>query len=265
MELAVRTLGLNSHIEWQQWGESDPLWGILAAPGKRKTDPDAWTKADFYKTGLNDWHDFEKQWRQYGFLNNSCVDIGCGTGRITGGIAAAFKLAYAVDVSDAMLNYARDNLQSSNVTYCLTKGSVIPLENTSVTCAFSFLVFRHLDGLKEALQYFAEIYRVLTPKGTMMIELPIYSLPAFHGLFSLCYSLRKSLGTIRAKCKRLLLARGRGKPFFRAQCYNYLWLQENLTTIGFTDIEIRSFPRSSANEWHSFVLARKPKVSTSSG
>jgi hypothetical protein len=92
-----------------------------------------------------------------------------------------------------------------------------------------------------------------------MVELPIYCWPTMHRVFSLIYGTRKMLGQLRAMFRRHWLRHGAGQPFMRALIYDINWLQTTLTSIGFTDIEIRVFPlRSYSTSWHTVVLARKP-------
>ena len=91
-----------SNIEWKKWGEKDPLWGAASCPGKERDGTDPWTDEEFYELGEADWQDFIAHWRKYGVDNRSCLEIGCGAGRITLHLAKHFQNTYAVDVSEGM-------------------------------------------------------------------------------------------------------------------------------------------------------------------
>jgi 2-polyprenyl-3-methyl-5-hydroxy-6-metoxy-1,4-benzoquinol methylase len=59
-----------------------------------------WTDKDFYQLGESDWKDFSRHWEMYGLSRESCLEIGCGAGRITMQLASYFKSVHAIDVSE---------------------------------------------------------------------------------------------------------------------------------------------------------------------
>ncbi len=254
---------MSANIEWQHWGKTDPLFGVCSWPGRRRTDSNPWTEEEFYAVGAADWQDYLRQWEQYGVISDSCVEIGCGAGRMTRAMVSYFRQIHAVDVSPDMIAYARRAVGQSSVTFHITDGRTLPLPDRSVTAAFSTLVFRHLDRITDAYVYFNEIYRILVDGGSFIVELPIYCWPTMHRTFSLIYGIRKALGQLRATFRRYWLRRGIGQPFMRALIYDLNWLQTTLASIGFTDIEARIFPiQSYQMNWHTTVLARKPMIPT---
>jgi SAM-dependent methyltransferase len=253
------SVGVSANVEWRRWGEIDPLYGVCSWPGRRRTDSNPWTEEEFFALGASDWQDYLRQWEQYGVIPESCVEIGCGAGRMTRAMAGFFRQIHAVDVSPDMIAYARRAVEQSSVTFHLADGKSLPLPDRSVSAAFSTLVFRHFDRKSDAHIYFKEIHRVLVGGASFMVELPIYCWPTMHRVFSLIYGTRKMLGQLRAMFRRHWLRHGAGQPFMRALIYDINWLQTTLTSIGFTDIEIRVFPlRSYPTSWHTVVLARKP-------
>src|ERR687887_845859 len=52
----------------------------------------------------------------------TCVEVGCGPGRMTGDLAARFDHVAAVDVSPAMLERARAAVSAGNVDFRLVSG-----------------------------------------------------------------------------------------------------------------------------------------------
>lgn len=249
---------MSANVEWRRWGEIDPLYGVCSWPGRRRTDANPWTDEEFYALGAADWQDYLRQWEQYGVSRESCLEIGCGAGRMTRAMADYFQVVHAVDVSPEMIAYARSRIDHNSVIFYISDGTTIPLSDESVTAVFSTLVFRHFDRKTDALKYFHEIYRVLRLKGSVLIELPTYQWPNSEQIFSLIYSMRKTIGNLRATVRRKFIRNGKGNPFMRALIYEVSWLQNTLTTIGFSDIEIRTFPlRSLPMTWHTAVFARK--------
>src|SRR5262245_58251070 len=99
-----------SNREWQLWGRLDPMYAVASWRGKAKDDAAPWTPEEFFALGARDWTDFRKHWERYGLATDSCLEIGCGAGRITKQLAASFQSVHAVDVSDAMVALAREHI-----------------------------------------------------------------------------------------------------------------------------------------------------------
>ncbi len=246
---------LKSNTEWKRWGVEDPLWGVATEPGRERSSPTAWKNEEFYSTGESDWRDFFARWRQYGVEFGTCLEIGCGTGRITKQLSCAFGTVYAVDVSPAMIAYARSAILANNVEYCLTDGLDLPHADRSVTAVFSSHVFQHLDNSGIAVAYFREIYRVLDFGGTVMIHLPLYDWPGFGriaAMLRMAHSLLLKVSNGLAWVKRRAQIR-----MMRGTAFDSRWLYASLTDLGFRDIELRTFATSRNGVIHSFVMARK--------
>jgi len=248
---------LDSNKEWKKWGELDPLFGVSSWRNKNKEGTNPWTNEDFYKLGESDWIDFRRRWEKYGVNNESCIEIGCGAGRITMQLASYFKEVHALDVSENMIKYAKKHITNPLVAFHMSKGIDIPLDDESAYSLFSTHVFQHLDSLSVAKDYFAEIARVLKPNGTLMIHLPIYRWPSNVRGFRQLYAIRKRVADIKANVKRVLMDFGMAKPIMRGLWYPVEFFYEELPKFGFDDIEISIFVTKSNNELHPFTFARK--------
>jgi ubiquinone/menaquinone biosynthesis C-methylase UbiE len=246
-----------SNKEWKKWGETDPLFGVATWQNKNKGGANPWTDEDFYKFGESDWKDFRRHWERYGVNNESCLEIGCGAGRITMQLATYFNEVYALDVSEKMIEYAKKHIKSPSVVFHVSNGTDIPLGDQSVFSVFSTHVFQHFDSLSVANMYFAEIARVLKADGSLMIHLPVYKWPVMPKAFSQLYAIRKRVEDMRAHVRRLLMQYGMAKPIMRGLRYPVDFFYEVLPELGFDDIEISIFVTKSNNDPHSFVFARK--------
>lgn len=248
---------LTSNIEWKKWGETDPLMGVATRAGKSVDGVDPWQDEEFYDLGRSDWSDFAQRWSRCGYNSDSCLEIGCGVGRITQQLASDFQHVYALDVSEGMLAFARKHIQSKSVTFLLGDGLRVPLPNASVTSVFSTHVFQHFDSIQHASGYFEEVARVLKPEGSLMIHLPIHHWPAMAGAFNLLYRTRKQLGDIRARVRRQLIRLRMSNGFMRGLSYSQTYLFEFLPSCGLTNVEIMVFPTTAERTIHSFVFARR--------
>jgi SAM-dependent methyltransferase len=98
---------------------------------------------------------------------DSVVEIGCGVGRLTRAIAARSADVRALDISERMLELAREhNPALGNVVWILGDGSSLaPIESESATACISHVVFQHIEDPAITLGYIREIGRVLRPGG----------------------------------------------------------------------------------------------------
>lgn len=253
------TKRVSSNIEWEKWGEVDPLYGVATRTGKERGGIAPWTDEEFFEFGRSDWQDFLMHWKKYGLDNASCLEIGCGAGRITMHLCKYFRTTHAIDVSREMMAFARQHIKGTSVIFHLTNGKEIPLLDNQVSAVFSAHVFQHFDSLAHASTYFAEISRVLTPGGSLMIHLPVYNWPAMSRAFAVAYRLRKYAGNIRAWMIRPLILRGLSNHFMRGLSYPIRYFYDTLPECGLIDIQVLIFLTKSNDGLHPFVFARKAK------
>jgi len=245
---------LTPPLEWAHWGEHDPLFGVLAFPGKGKDSASPWEPGEFFKTGEDDWDRLRPIWQQYGLDHSSCVDLGCGVGRLSRPMSRDFGHVHAMDISPGMLRYA-GTWSSPKITFHLTDGT-IPLAPASAGAVFSLHTFNVLASQEAQRQCFREIFRVLKPGGSMMVQLPVYQLPSSgQKLLAFGYRTVQWLKGLRHHRQRRLLQAGQNTP---CMCYTETSAPELLSflgTTGFTRVEIRTLPMHGAM---TIVLAAKP-------
>jgi len=253
---ATRLPAVESNVEWKLWGREDPLWAAASWRDKGKDGASPWTEEEFYALGESDWHDFFQQWRQYGVSTESCLEIGCGPGRITRHLARCFDSVCAVDISEDMIAYARKKAEAANATFLVVQDMEIPKPDRSVKAIFSTHVLQHLDSVEAGLAYFQEFYRTLDNGGTLFVHLPLYQFPAEHRTigraFNATWAMWRRLGSLRSRLKRRLLVKT-----MRDTPYPLTFLYGFLAGLGYSKIEFRVFPVSSNGDLHPFVLATK--------
>lgn len=102
------------------------------------------------------------------------LDIGCGIGRTMNALveagAVSPQLIYGVDISQAMVNIAKDKSPwAGPYTYRQGDGRTLPFDREQFESVYSMLVFQHIpDDAKR--KYIEEAWRVLKTGGIFRVQ-----------------------------------------------------------------------------------------------
>jgi ubiquinone/menaquinone biosynthesis C-methylase UbiE len=98
------------------------------------------------------------------------VDVGCGTGRFTGALAAHFAgRVYGIEPSTKMLDVVRAALVGQPVELQQGCAESMPLGDHSADLIFLSMVYHHIQDKVQACK---EFWRVLKPDGYLCIRTP---------------------------------------------------------------------------------------------
>jgi SAM-dependent methyltransferase len=104
----------------------------------------------------------------------TCVEVGCGPGRMTGALAERFDRVVAVDVSPAMLEQARAAVGAPNVSFLEVPGDRLEgVKSASADVLVCYLVLQHLPSADVVRSYLKDFARVLAPRGEAFIQVPV--------------------------------------------------------------------------------------------
>jgi SAM-dependent methyltransferase len=104
----------------------------------------------------------------------TCVEVGCGPGRMTGALAERFDRVLALDVSPAMLERARANVTAANVTFLAVPGDRLDGVGDGIADTLvCYLVLQHLPSGTVVRSYLREFARVLAPGGEAFVQVPV--------------------------------------------------------------------------------------------
>ena len=96
------------------------------------------------------------------------VDVGCGTGRFSGPLAARFSArVLGIDPSERMLDVARQKTSSDRVEFHQSSAELLPLPPATAGTVFMSMVFHHLPDAGAAI---GECRRVLRPGGHLCVR-----------------------------------------------------------------------------------------------
>jgi SAM-dependent methyltransferase len=103
----------------------------------------------------------------------TCVEVGCGPGRMTHALAERFDEVVAVDVSPAMLERAHAATDAPNVRFLAVPGERLDgVEDAAADTVVCYLVLQHLPRRRAVLAYLREFARVLAPEGEAFVQVP---------------------------------------------------------------------------------------------
>jgi ubiquinone/menaquinone biosynthesis C-methylase UbiE len=96
------------------------------------------------------------------------LEIGCGTGYFSQELIKTKAQIISIDISTDLLNVAKQNINSSNITFLVDNAYSMSFKNSLFDCVVGSSILHHLDIDKA----FSEIYRVLKPNGKLFFTEP---------------------------------------------------------------------------------------------
>jgi len=96
------------------------------------------------------------------------LELGCGTGSFTRELARSGAEVFAIDVSPELLEMAKADCSAPNVQYQIQNAYALTYSDATFDSVVGSSVLHHLE-IEAALR---EIYRVLKPRGTILLTEP---------------------------------------------------------------------------------------------
>ena len=164
-------------VFWDRHARRDPLWAILSDPTKKGRQ---WNLRSFFETGAREISLLMYLLRdlKIEFSHDVALDFGCGVGRLTQSLALYFERVVGLDISPEMIRLAETlNGNSAKVRYvCNVRSDLRLFTDSEFTFAYSDVVLQHINP-ETALNYLAELFRVVAPGGILVFQLPSHLRP----------------------------------------------------------------------------------------
>jgi len=209
--------------------------------------------------GIEEWSILRKHLQQCGFTSmDSCVELGCGAGRLTAALAQDFATVHALDISPDRIVRARTTISCGHVMFYQLREPRIPLEDGVADLCISAHVLQHTSDDHVVDIYLREMRRVLRAGGYLLVHVPVIGA---HGMTG-------NLGEIvRRRCKEIvkrpvlfvtrnLMRMGLRRLPWKIDEYrvvSFVELSARLREIGFAQIELRILSWSGG---HGYVFAQ---------
>jgi 2-polyprenyl-3-methyl-5-hydroxy-6-metoxy-1,4-benzoquinol methylase len=165
-------------LTWQFHGETEPHWSVLTSQRFLKSHINE-TEEEFFNSGRDNVEKLRASLRRNGLdpsAHRTCVEYGCGLGRITRWLADRFEHVYCYDISAAHLAGAAHHLTRSGVTnvtlhHVRTVDEMVNLERADLV--YSLIVLQHNPPPVIRLIVRAFL-KALNPGGVAYFQVPTY-------------------------------------------------------------------------------------------
>src|SRR5262245_48202485 len=155
---------------WDAFGDADPLFGVLSDPTKFGGQ---WRVNDFFASGdahVRHWLDVLRELGAT-FTAGTCLDFGCGVGRLTRPLSEFFLQTVGIDVAKSMIDVARRYNRNPSCRYVVNRDPDLRLVNSSTfDFVHSCLALQHIPP-DVTIRYIEEFFRVAKPGGLVVFQL----------------------------------------------------------------------------------------------
>jgi SAM-dependent methyltransferase len=158
--------------DWEAFGKTDPLFGILSDPAKHGG---RWDVEEFFESGAahvgNLFDVLASVDVEAG--GGTCLDFGCGVGRLTAPLSERFDRTVGVDVAPSMIQRAREfHRARRNCEFVVNRAADLQqFPAGTFDFVHSCLVLQHIAP-DISLGYVREFLRIAKPGGLVVFQLP---------------------------------------------------------------------------------------------
>jgi SAM-dependent methyltransferase len=158
--------------EWDELARGDALWEVLSDPER---SGGRWQLDEFFASGAAEVEPALQRARELGRpeVSGRALDFGCGVGRLTRALAGHFSECVGVDVSEQMVERARElNADRPNCEFVVNVAPDLRrFADETFDLIFTSKVLQHMPSRELACAYVSEFLRLLRPGGIAVFQL----------------------------------------------------------------------------------------------
>jgi len=168
---------LFNHVQstWERLGREEPHWSVLTAEKYKQANIRQFSE-DFFASGEADVERLLRTLERCG-LNllkfKSCLELGCGLGRVTCWLEKRFERVVAVDISNEHLAYAAEYVKSSKVAFLHLQSMAQMKTLPKADVVYSVIVLQHNPPPVIAV-LLRDLLAALNPGGVAFFQVPTY-------------------------------------------------------------------------------------------
>jgi 2-polyprenyl-3-methyl-5-hydroxy-6-metoxy-1,4-benzoquinol methylase len=236
-------IGDNSDIQWEKFGKSDPYYGVVSWPEFRAKNMSDDAKRRFFALGADHVERILAIIEEHfgGSPRGTCLDFGCGVGRLVIPFSRKFSSVVGVDVSESMISEAKKNCADYSITN-VTFSRSLDQENASYDLVHTYIVLQHIP-LARGMTIIDRLIALAKPGGLCVIHVTIGRDAGM--LRKLATSLHKNVKPIHWL---LNIAAGRPvfEPFMQSNAYSLKDILIKLSKAGITKMWLETECHSGA-------------------
>jgi SAM-dependent methyltransferase len=173
----LNRLFIRIRAQWKQLGEREPYWSVVTSTDYLRSNFDA-NEAKFRESGRGHAAMVDYLPTRSGIVvrRGTCLELGCGVGRVTRFLAEKFDRVIAVDISPGNLKLSEEYLRDSgisNVDYCLIESPAEIAGLEDFDFFYSIIVLQHNPPPVQKF-ILSHIFRVLRPGGCALFQIPTF-------------------------------------------------------------------------------------------
>lgn len=167
-----------AHVEstWTHLGETEPHWSVVTDP-RFKADSFEANEALYRETGRQDEAEFAAAANRADIdlgRFHTCLEIGCGTGRVTAWLSQRFAQVIAADISGAHLDVARQALAGAgNISFAHLTSMKMLNALPPYDALYSRIVLQHNPPPVIAI-VLEHLLQALSPGGVAFFQVPVW-------------------------------------------------------------------------------------------
>ena len=167
---------MNTDKAWEKWGQQDPYYGVLSDPKFRNNNLTTEAKDEFFAAGEADIQRVFQIIEKFicpNFHPKNALDFGCGTGRLIIPLAKLVPQVVGIDISDAMLQEAKQNCQTLNIqnaTFHKSDDKLSALQAYNFDFIHTVIVLQHIP-VERVRIIFKQLLNLLNAGGIGAIQL----------------------------------------------------------------------------------------------
>lgn len=155
---------------WNNLADEDALWAILSDPTKKHNK---WQLEEFFKIGENEISNVFKELESLDLKVKfgRCLDFGCGAGRLTQALGNFFNESIGVDISEKMIELARNYNSRDNCKFFVNEDENLNLFSDGYfDFIYSSITFQHIYPTY-ALAYLRACLKKLAIGGVIVFQI----------------------------------------------------------------------------------------------
>jgi SAM-dependent methyltransferase len=166
--------------QWQHLGETDPFWSVLTDERFRMSNFSD-HEDEFWNSGISEVEKLDTKLEELGLSlsGQHCLELGCGTGRLTGPLLRRYSKVTGVDISEGNLSICEDRLRDTNAEFLLLRELSDLKSVGEVDGVFSLITLQHnLPSVQISLLRI--LLASLKPGGLAVFQIAIRGYNYYH-------------------------------------------------------------------------------------